>query len=340
MAVDHHHRAALGGEAPAGIFLQAGVDRQLDRIAGCVGPRRQFAHDLAACGDFHPLGAGLAGQMLVIGALQPVLADLEARRDEQRILALLIVFRGRRADIAEQMADRGTGGIMARKALARRDAGQVGQADGNGGELVIGQLVGDLDRTEAGRLVQFLLDPIDIVGLEREELRQMAHRRLGIDDPLRDQVDAEIGAVIGQRPAVAIDNPAAPGRDQRQVDAIAFRQELIFLILGNADPAHAANQQCADRALEPADHHGPAAEGETLGGFGDDLALGRREFHAITRQRSIRAHCRTTKGKSNIVQSIWGATSNSFTGPPPVIRAKKTPPARQKIIAMVAINQS
>jgi hypothetical protein len=50
-------------------------------------------------------------------------------------------------------------------------------------------------------------------------------------DPVGDQVDAVIGAVVGDRGAVAIDDPAAPGRGERQVDAIAFGQQPVALIL-------------------------------------------------------------------------------------------------------------
>src|SRR3546814_9317956 len=73
--------------------------------------------------------AGLALQHLLEIFLQPVLADLVAGRDVQRILGLLIFLGVRGADIADQMADRGPGRIIARKAALRRDAGQFGQPD-------------------------------------------------------------------------------------------------------------------------------------------------------------------------------------------------------------------
>ncbi len=289
-AIDHHHRSALRGEAAAGIFLQARVDGEVDRFAGLIRAGGEFANDLAARRHFHPLGAGLAGQMAVERLFQPVLADLEARRDQQRVAAGLVILRRRRADIAEQMADGRAGGVMAGKALAGRDAGQVGQAHADGGILIIGQLVGDLDRAEAGGFLQLLMDAVNFLALQPQQLGEVADRRVRVRHPLRDEIDAKVGAVVRQRLAVAVQYPAAPGRDQRQVDAIAFRQKLIFLIFRHTDPRHPADQHRAQRALQSAHDHRPPGEGEGLGGFVDGLAGGFGEFHAITRQRSMRAH--------------------------------------------------
>src|SRR3546814_20556454 len=50
-----------------------------------------------------------------------------AGRDVQRILGLLIFLGVRGADIADQVADRGPGRIIARKAALRRDA-EIGRA--------------------------------------------------------------------------------------------------------------------------------------------------------------------------------------------------------------------
>jgi hypothetical protein len=47
---------------------------------------------------------------------------------------------------------------------------------------------------------------------------------------------------------VAVDNPAAPGRNQRQVDAVALGEERVFLVLRDADPAHPPGEQHADAA--------------------------------------------------------------------------------------------
>jgi hypothetical protein len=63
--------------------------------------------------DLDTPGAGLSGQMAVEIFLQPLLADLESRRDEQGVAGLLIFRGGGRTDIADQMADRRPSGIMA-----------------------------------------------------------------------------------------------------------------------------------------------------------------------------------------------------------------------------------
>ena len=86
--VDVHRdeRARLVAHAPRGIFLQPGVDRQLDGLAAAVGLGLELAHQLAARGEFDPLPAGLAAQVLFERLFKAFLADLEARRDEKRVL--------------------------------------------------------------------------------------------------------------------------------------------------------------------------------------------------------------------------------------------------------------
>src|SRR3546814_5810774 len=66
--------------------------------------------------------------------------DLVAGRDVQRILGLLIFLGVRGADIADQVADRGPGRIIARKAALRRDAGQFGQPDEDRAIFGLGQI--------------------------------------------------------------------------------------------------------------------------------------------------------------------------------------------------------
>jgi len=63
-----------------------------------------------------------------------------------------------------------------------------------------------------------------------------------VHQPVRDDIDAKIGAVVRDRRAVAIDQPPAPRRHQRQVDAVAFGQLRIFPVLRHRDPAHAPRQ--------------------------------------------------------------------------------------------------
>src|SRR3546814_3121797 len=81
----------------------------------------KIADDLAARRHLDAPRAGLALQHLLEIFLQPVLPDLVAGRDVQRILGLLIFLGVRGADIADQVADRGPGRIIARKAALRSE---------------------------------------------------------------------------------------------------------------------------------------------------------------------------------------------------------------------------
>jgi len=102
--------------------------------------------------------------MAVVKLLQPLLADLETRGDEQRVMGLFIVFRRCRADITDQMADRWSGRIIAGIALRRGDTRQVHQAHADSRIFGIVETVGDLNRLKAGGIVQRFPDAIDIVG--------------------------------------------------------------------------------------------------------------------------------------------------------------------------------
>ena len=74
---------------------------------------------------------------------------LEAGRDQEGI-ALFLVFLGiGGADIADQMADSRAGRIMAGKAPLGDNAGQVGQAHADGGEILVIEAARDLDGLES-----------------------------------------------------------------------------------------------------------------------------------------------------------------------------------------------
>ena len=242
--VDDHRRARIGAEPARGIFLQPGVDRQLLRLAGDVGTGGQFGDDLAACGDFDALGARRAAEFTFQLLFKAILAELETRCDEQGVVRLLILFGVGRADIAGQMRDRGARRIVAREAARWRDAGQFGLAQADRGEAIPADVFRHLHRLEARRPLQIDANPLDLVGRQveqRGEPREHAvATRIAALQPIGDDVDTEIGAIVGDGGAMTIDDPAAPRRDHRQIDAVAFGKKVVLLVLGDREIAHAA----------------------------------------------------------------------------------------------------
>ncbi len=115
-AVEDDDRTRFAPQPPRRIGLKIGVERQLERTSRDVTGGRQFAHHLAARGDLDALGARLAAQILLELLFEPVLADLETRRDQQRVLGLLELLGRSNADIAHQMADRRAARVIAGKA--------------------------------------------------------------------------------------------------------------------------------------------------------------------------------------------------------------------------------
>jgi hypothetical protein len=60
--------------------------------------------------------------------------------------------------------------------------------------------------------------------------------RLGVDQPLGYDVDPVFGILFAASGAiVAIEDPAASGRNQREVDAVAFGKKRVFVVLGHGE---------------------------------------------------------------------------------------------------------
>ena len=76
--VDDDHRTGLVANPPSGIFVEIGVDRQLDGAAAAVGLGIELLDYLAPGRDLDALPAGLATKRLLQFLLEPFLADLDA----------------------------------------------------------------------------------------------------------------------------------------------------------------------------------------------------------------------------------------------------------------------
>jgi penicillin-binding protein 2 len=91
--------------------VQVAENVPYDKYAA-VGFWFELANELAASGQFDPLAAGGAAQLLLEGLFQTLLADLEAGGNKQRIIILSLIILGRRStDIADQVTDGGTGRV-------------------------------------------------------------------------------------------------------------------------------------------------------------------------------------------------------------------------------------
>ena len=141
---------------------------------------------------------------------------------------------------------------------------QFGLPNRDRGIVLVGNIVGDRDRLEAVRALQFLVDALHFVGRQLEQLRQLRDHSRGVGQLLRNDIDPETGPVDGDRLAVAVDDPAPPWRDRDQLHPVALAQQLVFLVLGDRQPAEPADEQGADRGLCTAEQHHPPREGDRL----------------------------------------------------------------------------
>ncbi len=230
------------------------------------------------------------------------------------MFAHIIVGRGR-ADIADQMAHRRARRIKPRKPALRHDTGQFGQAHADGGKLVPVELARHFHRLKPARLADLVPDIGDMIGRQVKQTLQCCQCRIGIGQPIGDQVDAKIRAVGRNRHAIAIEHPAAPGRDQRKVDAVAFRRGGIFGILRHRQIAKAPGEQQPDPALNRAEQERAPLEclRQPRGGHRQFAGIGRFGGHyrrriGMRRKRSSTATSRLITGNSTTVVSNCGPT--------------------------------
>ena len=224
-----------------------------------------------------------------------VLADLETRRDQQGVLllAFIVVLVGR-ADIAGEVRHRSALGVKAREGAKRRDSGQLGEADGDGGIFLEGEVLGHRHGLVALRVLELLLDALDLVWGELEQFGEGAEDAVRLLEAVGDQVDPEIGTVDGDGLVVAVDDPAAPGRHQPRLHPVRLGEKLVFLVLLDREVGHARAERRRHQALR-------AAEDERAAGEGEDLAVLRQErflrpSHRASRHRSSPTTIRATRG--------------------------------------------
>jgi hypothetical protein len=131
------------------------------------------------------------------------------------------------------MCDRRACGIVAREPAGGGNAGQFRQPHADRGEMLPVQILCDLNRLKPGSPFEIVFDPRQIFGGQSEEVAQRSKDAVAalLLHPVGNDIDAEIGAVVGDRHTGAVDDPAAPWRDQRQIDAVALGKKPVFVVL-------------------------------------------------------------------------------------------------------------
>ncbi len=115
---------------------------------------------------------------------------------------------------------------------------------------------------EALRGFEFTVDAVDFVRIERQQIGQRRHGGFLVHQPVGDNIDAKIRPVVGNGLAITVDKPTPARRNDRQVDSIAFGQQLVFFVIGDGNVGHPRGNRQADSRLHPADEHRAAGKSE------------------------------------------------------------------------------
>src|SRR5690606_14435881 len=246
-----------------------------------------------------------AAQDLLELLLEPVLAELESGREQQRAGLGFVLFARCCPDIPDQVPHCPSGRIVAGKAALRHDAMQVRQPHADGRKGVIVEAVGDLYGLEAGCLVYLVAQILDLDRREAQQISKRLDRSFRILQSVWNDVDAKVGAVGSERRAVTVEDPAPARRDQSEVHPVALGLHLIFFVFGDRDVAHARGKEHAHAALDRADDE--AATLESLGKQGgSELLTHDFQLMRLTRMSRKRSRCatrRATNGNSMIESS-------------------------------------
>ena len=230
MAVDHHDRARFHPDPARGVILQPTVNGQPDRISGDIVARFQIADDPARGGDLDPARAGHPAQFGVVALFKPILADLEARRNQQRIVLAFVFLRRGWPDIADQDGPpRGRSDTARAKPRCGLDAGQIGGADADRRKLFpVETRGGQCDRLKAVRRVEFILDILNLDGGQRPATGQARRSCLiDVDQPFRgsDRRENRHGWMRSADPGDRGSSPGAAGSALRLTRLLSASNE-------------------------------------------------------------------------------------------------------------------
>ena len=155
------------------------------------------------------------------------------------------------------------------------DAGQGGGVDRHPADIFPTDPIGQGDRQERRAAAHLVQRPVQLVRIQIDQLGQVGDRGVDIAGILAHHHQPIAGHVARQRDAVAVEQLAARGRDQADIDAVFLGQQSEFIGLVHLHIAHAHAQRPDKAQLQAANHQCPAAE-LAVGLF--DLA--RVAFHA------------------------------------------------------------
>ena len=140
----------------------------------------------------------------------------------------------------------------------RHHARQVGQANAHGSELIVTKAAAHFHRLESACVGQLVFKILNLHCGKGEQRPQLVDRCVRFDHPFGDDVDTKIRSIGRKGRAVPIENPATTGRNKSEVDAIAFRQHPVALVLRDREIAHSCGKQQPDATLDTADEEAAA----------------------------------------------------------------------------------
>ncbi len=254
--IDRDHGAALAGERVLRGLLRAEVDRQVE-----VGTRdRLLALELLLL-DADALDAPalrvhqqllvsrLAVQLVLVAALDAVLADERRARIVRRIDALLVLLADG-ADVPERVHGRTDVRVVARQARPDLDALQVRAVDREACEFLLGELQLDRHGLETAARVDRAPGALHLAGVEQADLDQLGERRIHVRRLLADQLELVGGPVECERHTVAVEDQAARRRDRVDADAVALREVAEVVVLDDLQ-----EEQPGAERREAGEHH-------------------------------------------------------------------------------------
>ena len=171
------------------------------------------------------------------------------------------------------MPDRRPFGIKACKSLCGLHTGQIGRTNADRGIAFPVEVFSDLNGLETCPFFNVAGNPVALVGGQFQNLRQCVERCGHILDPVGNDIDAEHSSIERERLPLMVDNPPAPWRDQRQVDAVAFGLKRVAFILEYRQIRHARGEQRANGKLCAAKDKTAAAECELCLRFANALLV-------------------------------------------------------------------
>ncbi len=260
--VDGNRRRTLCAQPLHRIVLQPVVQRHPQVRTRNAFIAVQFAHHAAGRIDLDPLGARRSAQLIFELGLGTQLADLEPRYLKQRVgvsqLGQVIV--ADRADIAQNMREIARHRIDAAEAHLGRHAGQRGRVDRDTAEILPAQPVGHGDGQGRAAAFQFLQRIVNLFGGQGDQAREPRQNRLRVARILARHGDAVILLVARDQLAVAVEDHPARGRQQADLDAVLFGEQLEPVGFLDLHVPHAQRQHAHHRRLRAAQEQAPAAD--------------------------------------------------------------------------------